>query len=55
MSFDERTIADYLGQKTVAMARHYSGRANKQRRLNAVVDDFGREVSRRRTSIVKPA
>jgi integrase len=54
MGMDDRTIADYLGQKTEAMARHYSKHANKTRKLNAVVKDFDKEVNRRRTKVVKP-
>ncbi len=53
MGFDERTVADYLGQKTTEMARHYSRRADKSRKMNAVVKDFDREVNRRRTKAVK--
>ena len=52
--FDERTIADMLGQKTIEMARHYSRRANKSRKLAGVVSEFDAEVSRRRDEIVKP-
>lgn len=55
MGFDDRTIADYLGQKTEAMARHYSRRARKDRKLNAVVKDFDKEVNRRRTKLVNPS
>ncbi|MGO4831643.1 tyrosine-type recombinase/integrase, partial [Rhizobiaceae sp. 2RAB30] len=55
MGFDDRTIADMLSQKTEAMARHYSRRANKTRKLTAVVRDFEAEVNRRRTKTVKPA
>jgi integrase len=47
MGMDERTIADYLGQKTIEMARHYSRRADKRKKLNAVVHDFDKEVKRR--------
>lgn len=54
MGFDERTVADYLGQKTIEMARHYSRRANKSRKMNAVVKDFDVELTRRRTKVVKP-
>lgn len=53
MGFDERTIADYLGQKTTEMARHYSRRADKTRKMSGVVKDFDREVNRRRTHSVK--
>lgn len=54
MGYDDRTIADMLSQKTEAMARHYSKRANKTRKLSAVVRDFDAEVNRRRTQNVKP-
>lgn len=52
--FDDRTIADMLGQKTLAMAQHYSRRANRARKLTGVVESFETEVNRRRTEIVKP-
>ncbi|TGQ01405.1 MULTISPECIES: tyrosine-type recombinase/integrase [unclassified Mesorhizobium] len=55
MGYDERTIADMLGQKTIEMARHYSKRANKARKMTAVVSSFDAEVNRRRTKTVKPA
>lgn len=48
MGFDERTIADYLGQKTIEMARHYSRRANKVKKMTAVVRDFNEELIRRK-------
>ena len=32
MGFDDRTIADMLGQKTLAMAQHYSNRANRSKK-----------------------
>jgi integrase len=54
LGFDERTIADMLGQKTIEMARHYSRRANRTRKLTAVIESFDAEVNRRRTKIVKP-
>jgi integrase len=54
MSYDERTIADMLAQKTIEMARHYSRRADKSRKLAAVIENFDAEVNRRRTKIVKP-
>lgn len=53
MGYDERTVADMLAQKTTAMARHYSDRADKTRKLTAVVEELGAEVNRRRTKIVK--
>lgn len=52
--FDDRTIADMLGQKTIGMAQHYSRRANRSRKLTGVVESFEAEVNRRRTKIVKP-
>ena len=54
MGYDERTIADMLAQKTTAMARHYSTRANKTEKMNAVVKNFDKEMNRRRTKVVKP-
>lgn len=55
MGHDERTIADMLAQKTIEMARHYSRRADKSRKLTGVVESFEAKVNRRRTKIVKPA
>ena len=43
MGYDERTIADMLGQKTIEMAPHYSRRADKSRKLTAVVANFDQE------------
>lgn len=40
--FDPRTIADALGQKTDAMAVHYSRRADLKRRMEAVSDAIER-------------
>lgn len=37
MGFDSDTIADMLGQKTIAMAQHYSRRANTEKKLRGVV------------------
>ena len=54
MGFDERTIADVLGQKTTEMARHYSRRANRTEKLGRTVADFDAELNKRRTRIVKP-
>jgi len=53
MGYDDRTIADMLGQRTLAMAQHYSRRANRSRKLSAVVENFEAEMNRRRTGIVK--
>jgi len=52
--FDDRTIADMLGQKTVEMAQHYSRRADRSRKMAAVIETFSAEVNRRRTEVGKP-
>lgn len=52
--FDERTIADALGQKTIEMARHYAKGADLKRKMRGVVTQWDAEVNRRRTKIVKP-
>jgi len=53
MGMDERTIADVLGQKTIEMARHYSTRADKSRKMKSVIKSFEHELSNRRSKIVK--
>jgi integrase len=55
MGYDDRTIADMLGQRTLAMAQHYSKRADRSRKMAVVVRQFDAEVNRRRTKLVKPA
>ena len=52
--FDERTIADALGQKTIEMARHYARGADLKRKMRAVVTKWDAEVNRRRTEALKP-
>ena len=37
MGYDERTIADVLGQKTIEMARHYARSADKRKKVGAAV------------------
>jgi hypothetical protein len=54
LGYDERTIADALGQKTIEMARHYAKGANLTRKMRGVVKNFDAELARRRTTIVKP-
>jgi hypothetical protein len=49
--FDERTIADALGQKTIEMARHYARGADLTKKMDGVAKKFGREVNRRRTKV----
>lgn len=51
--FDERTIADALGQKTIEMARHYAKGADLKRKMRGVVTKLDAEVNRRRTNVVK--
>jgi integrase len=52
--FDERTIADALGQKTVEMARHYARGADLRAKMRGVAAAFDVEVNERRTKVVKP-
>jgi site-specific recombinase XerC len=52
--FDERTIADALGQKTIEMARHYARGADLSKKMEGVAKTFGREVNRRRTKVSTP-
>jgi len=52
--FDERTIADALGQKTIEMARHYAKSADLKPKMRGVVASFDAELNRRRTKSVKP-
>lgn len=47
-------IKNVLGQKTDAMARHYSKRANRTEINTKTVADFSVELDRRRTNSVKP-
>jgi integrase len=54
MGYDDRAIADVLGQETLAMARHYSRRADRGKKVTAIVKKFDVEVNKRRSKIVKP-
>lgn len=49
--FDERTIADALGQKTIEMARHYAKGADLAPKMRAVVNRFDAELTKRRTKV----
>ena len=49
MGKDPATIANMLGQKTEAMAKHYSRRADMSKNMTETVDAFSAEVNRRRT------
>jgi hypothetical protein len=48
MGYDERAIADALGQKTVEMARHYAKGADLKRKMRGVVKNFDAELALRR-------
>lgn len=52
--FDERTIADALGQKTDSMARHYSRDADLSRKMTAVAERMDVAENKRRSEVVKP-
>ena len=54
MGYDDRAIADILMQETTQMARHYSKRADRTQKGNAIVKNFDAELNRRRTKVVKP-
>jgi site-specific recombinase XerD len=54
LGYDERTIADALGQKTIEMARHYAKGADLKPKMRGVVANFDAELNRRRTKTVKP-
>lgn len=62
MGFDERTIADALGQKTIEMARRYAKGADLGPKMRDVVRDLDAELNKRSTKLsnleretVKPA
>lgn len=54
IGYDERTIADALGQRTIEMARHYAKGANLKPKMAGVVASFEAELNKRRTAAVKP-
>ncbi len=49
--FDERTIADALGQRTIEMARHYAKGADLTDKMRGVAKKFEREMNKRRTKV----
>jgi integrase len=51
LEYDERTIADALGQKTIEMARHYSRGADLRPKMRGVVKVFDAELNKRRTEM----
>ncbi len=54
IGYDERTIADALGQKTIEMARHYAKGADLRPKMRHVVTSLDSELSKRRTRTVNP-
>ena len=52
IGYDERTIADALGQKTIEMARHYAKGADLKPKMRGVVTSFDAELAKRRTKVV---
>jgi integrase len=54
LGYDDRAIADALGQKNPAMALLYAEGADLKRKMRGIVTNFEAEVNRRRTRVVKP-
>jgi integrase len=54
LGFDERTIADALGQKTIEMARHYAKGADLKPKMRGVVKSLDAAWNERKTKAVKP-
>lgn len=55
LGYDNRSIADVLGQRTEAMAAHYSRRADRTKKNTATIASYSLELERRRGKVVKPA
>jgi integrase len=51
MGYDFSQIAEFLGQRTEVMAKHYSRRADRSKHMSAMVKDFDREVNKRRQKL----
>jgi integrase len=51
MNYDYTQIAEFLGQRTEVMAKHYSRRADRSRHMTAMIKDFGGEVNKRRQNL----
>lgn len=54
MGYDERTIADALGQAEPKMALHYAKMADLKPKMRGVVTQFDVELDKRKTKAVKP-
>jgi len=48
LGYDERAIADALGQKTIEMARHYAQGADLKPKMRGVVKRLDVELARRK-------
>jgi integrase len=51
MNYDFSQIAEFLGQRTEVMAKHYSRRADRSKHMTAMVKDFDQEVNKRRQKL----
>ena len=52
--YDDRSIADALGQKNPERALFYAGGADLNRKMRGIVTEFDAEVNRWRTKVVNP-
>ena len=51
MGYDSRSIADVLGQKTTAMADHYTKDADLKRKMSNISNKFEEELVKRNDKI----
>jgi integrase len=54
MGYDDRAIADALGQSDPKMALHYAKHADLKKKMRGVVDQLDVELDKRRTKTVNP-
>ena len=54
IGYDERTIADVLGQDTPTMALHYAKQADLRKKMEEVSGTLNDEMNRRRTEVSNP-
>ena len=52
MGKDYSAIAEMLGQKTEAVAKHYARRPDMSKKIAETIGDFDAEVNRRKTGSV---
>ncbi len=55
LGYNERNIADALGQESETMARHYSRGASRKNVMTGIVKDLDAERNKRRSKSVKPS